>query len=99
MTASENMIAVLGRTWAHLAGLSAMELAVNIGLSLVILTAAYVLGRLAKVWLRRAAEVIPGPSDAEKHVRTRRVARFTTFILEPFVRDGVVSVVDGGIAV
>lgn len=82
MTASEGMIAVLDRTWAHMAALTAMELAVNIGLSLVMLTLAYGLGRAAKVWLRRAAQVIPGPSDAEKHVRTRRVARFTTFILD-----------------
>lgn len=82
LTASESMIALADRTWAHLADLTPLELAVNIGLSLVILTAAYVLGRLAKVWLRRAAEIIPGPSDAEKHVRTRRVASFTTLILD-----------------
>lgn len=82
MTASESMIAVLSRTWAHIAALTPVELAVNIGLSLVIVATAYAGARLANVWLRRAAQVIPGPSDAEKHVRTRRVARFTTFILD-----------------
>ncbi|HEX6860746.1 MAG TPA: mechanosensitive ion channel domain-containing protein [Caulobacteraceae bacterium] len=96
MTASESIISVFDRTFAHLAALSPMALAVNVGLSVLIVGAAYIAERLAKVWLRRAAQVIPGPSDAEKHVRTRRVARFTTFVLNLVL---IVAVVFGLAAV
>jgi small conductance mechanosensitive channel len=76
-TASEQIIAAFYAAWAHLAGLSALELAVNSGLSIAVVGLAFGLGRLAKAALHRGASILPGRADAEKHVRTRRVARFT----------------------
>lgn len=81
-TASERLFQGLGLFWTHVGALGPMELGTNIALSLAIVAAAALAGRVIRVLLRRAAQVIPGPSDAEKHVRTRRVTRFTWAVVE-----------------
>lgn len=81
-TASEQLLAVARMVWDDLASLTATELAINSGLTALIIAAAFILSKLVKAALNRGAKILPGPSDAEKHVRTRRVARFTVSILD-----------------
>lgn len=82
VTASENIIQAVSNLWLHLTALEPLELGVNIGLSLLIVAAAAGISQAARFGLRRAAQALPGPSDAEKHVRTRRVARLTWTVFQ-----------------
>lgn len=81
-TASERLIGGLTAAWTALRELGPLEASINIGLSALVLIAAYAAGRLVQYLLHRGARALPGPADAEKHVRTRRVARFTWTVFE-----------------
>ncbi|WP_374576209.1 mechanosensitive ion channel family protein [Phenylobacterium sp.] len=81
-TASEQLIHATRDLILNLMELSPLELAVNSALSLGVVGVAVLAAHLVRAALRRAASVLPGPSDAEKHVRTRRVARFTVTVFD-----------------
>lgn len=93
VTASENIIQAVSNLWLHLTALEPMELGVNIGLSLLIVAVAAGISHAARFGLRRAARALPGPSDAEKHVRTRRVARFTWTVFQVVLTAGAIFAV------
>lgn len=94
-TASEQLLTTFHTAWSDLASLTPVEIAVNSGLSIAIVVAALVLARILKAGLRRGASILPGPADAEKHVRTRRVARFTLTVFDIALTLGAVYLVLG----
>lgn len=94
-TASEQLLAAAQGAWTDLVALSPTEIAVNSGLSLGIAALAVLLGRILKAGLRRGASILPGRSDAEKHVRTRRVARFTLSVFDAALSLGALYLILG----
>lgn len=94
-TASEQLLAAFQGVWTDLAALTPTEVAVNSGLTLGVIVLAFVLARMLKAGLRRGARILPGRADAEKHVRTRRVARFTLTVLDAALTLGAVYLILG----
>jgi len=94
-TASEQLLAAFQDVWTDLAALTPTEVAVNSGLTLGVIVLAFVLARMLKAGLRRGARILPGRADAEKHVRTRRVARFTLTVFDAALTLGAVYLILG----
>ena len=81
-TASETIITSVRESWHALITLGPAALALNIGLSVLAIGVAVLLGYLARRLLRQGARALPGPADAEKTIRTRRVATLTWNVIE-----------------
>lgn len=81
-TASEQIISGFRESWSALLTLSPTALALNVALSLLLLAAAVGVGLLVRRLLRRGARAVPGPADAEKTIRTRRVATLTWSVFQ-----------------
>lgn len=81
-TASEAIISSARESWVALVSLGPAALALNVGLSILAIAVAVLLGYLARRLLRQGARALPGPADAEKTIRTRRVASLTWNVIE-----------------
>lgn len=94
-TASEQLISAAHDLWNGLIALTPVEIAMNSGMTLVVIGAAWLVARVVKAALRRGAKILPGPADAEKHVRTRRVARFTVSVVDAALALGAAYLILG----
>jgi small conductance mechanosensitive channel len=81
-TASEQVILGVQESWSALLRLGPAALALNVALSLLVVGAAFGVGLLVRRLLKRGARAVPGPSDAEKTIRTRRVTQVTWAVFE-----------------
>ena len=81
-TASETIISSVRESWVALITLGPAALALNVGLSVLAVAIAIALGVLARRLLRQGARAVPGPADAEKTIRTRRVATLAWNVVE-----------------
>lgn len=79
MTASERIMAALRGLPAHFSSLSPLAWLVNLGLTLAVLTIAWSAGRLVKRLALMGAQRLPGPADAERTVRSHRLARLASW--------------------
>jgi len=75
MTASERILAGLKALIVHFTAMSPLAWTINLALTLGVSLLAVAAGRLAKRLARFGAHRLPGPPDAEKTVRTNRLAR------------------------
>ncbi|MEW6392183.1 MAG: mechanosensitive ion channel family protein [Pseudomonadota bacterium] len=82
MTASERMLAALRGLLAHFSTLSLAALLINLALTAVVIGLAWGAGRLARRLTLVGAHRLPGPSDAEKTVRTHRLARLAGWAVQ-----------------
>jgi len=76
-TASEQVILGFRESWNALLRLGPGALALNIALSALVILAAVGAGLLVRRLLKRGVRAMPGPADAEKTIRTRRVTQVT----------------------
>lgn len=76
-TASEQVILGVRESWNALLRLGPGALALNIALSALVILAAVGAGLLVRRLLKRGVRAMPGPADAEKTIRTRRVTQVT----------------------
>ena len=76
-TASEQVILGFRESWNALLRLGPGALALNIALSVLVIIAAVGAGLLVRRLLKRGVRAMPGPADAEKTIRTRRVTQVT----------------------
>ncbi|MDP1618230.1 mechanosensitive ion channel family protein [Phenylobacterium sp.] len=76
-TASEQVILGFRESWNALLRLGPGALALNIALSALVILAAVGAGVLVRRLLKRGVRAMPGPADAEKTIRTRRVTQVT----------------------
>lgn len=76
-TASEQVILGFRESWNALLRLGPGALALNIALSVLVVIAAVGAGLLVRRLLKRGVRAMPGPADAEKTIRTRRVTQVT----------------------
>ena len=76
-TASEQVILGFHESWNALLRLGPGALALNIALSVLVIVAAVGAGLLVRRLLKRGVRAMPGPADAEKTIRTRRVTQVT----------------------
>jgi len=74
MTASERILAALKGLLAHFSTLSLTAWLINLALTAVVIAMAWGAGRLARRLTLIGAHRLPGPADAEKTVRTNRLA-------------------------
>jgi small conductance mechanosensitive channel len=74
MTAAGALNAVLGGLITHFAGAGRGALALDSVLSFAVVAAAFVGSRLLRKWVLRQIRALPGRRDAERHIRTRRIA-------------------------
>lgn len=81
MTASERLVSAWASAWTALSGLTPSELAVDAGLTIGILLAAWILARLAGRFLRALSHHVPGAPTADKMVRTSRLGRLLLLIV------------------
>lgn len=81
-TASEQVILGFQESWNALLRLGPGALALNVVLSALVVAAAFGVGLLVRRLLRRGARAVPGPADAEKTIRTRRVTQVTWAVFE-----------------
>lgn len=81
-TASETIISSVRESWVALITLGPAALALNVALSVLAVAIAIALGVLARRLLRQGARAVPGPADAEKTIRTRRVATLAWNVVE-----------------
>jgi len=82
MTASERILAGLRALFTHFAALSPLAWVIDIALTLAVSALALAAGRLARRLARLGAHHLPGPSDAEKTVRTSRLARLAGWVVQ-----------------
>jgi small conductance mechanosensitive channel len=90
MTASERILAGLRALLTHFSGLSPLVWMIDIALTAGVSAAALAAGRLTKRLARLGAHHLPGPSDAEKSVRSNRLARLAGRVAQ--VAAGVAAV-------
>jgi small conductance mechanosensitive channel len=90
MTASERILAALRALLTHFSGLSPLVWMIDIALTAGVSAAALAAGRLTKRLARLGAHHLPGPSDAEKTVRSNRLARLAGRVAQ--VAAGVAAV-------
>ncbi|MDZ4318433.1 MAG: mechanosensitive ion channel [Phenylobacterium sp.] len=81
-TASEQVILGFQESWNALLRLGPAALALNVALSALVLGAAFGVGLLVRRLLKRGVRAVPGPADAEKTIRTRRVTQVTWAVFE-----------------
>lgn len=81
MTASEQLASAWNGAKAAFAGLTPLELALDAGLTLAILLAAWFLAALAGRFFRALSHHVPGAPTAEKMVRTSRLGRLLLLIV------------------
>jgi small conductance mechanosensitive channel len=79
MTASERILAALAGLLTHFSALSLTAWLINLALTTAIITLAWAAGRVARRFTLIGAHRLPGPADAEKTVRTHRLARLAGF--------------------
>jgi small-conductance mechanosensitive channel len=84
MTASERILAALRGLLAHFSSLTLMGLLINVGLTVLAVAVAWAAGRLARRLAVVGAHHLPGPADAEKTVRTHRLARLAGVAVQAF---------------
>ncbi|KQZ06164.1 hypothetical protein ASD21_00535 [Caulobacter sp. Root1455] len=82
MTASERILAGLRALLAHFSGLSPLAWMIDIALTVGVAAVALAAGRLARRLTRLGAHHLPGPSDAEKTVRSNRLARLAGRVVQ-----------------
>jgi len=75
MTASERILAALKGLLAQFSALSLTAWMINLALTAIVIGVAWAAGRLARRLTLIGAQRLPGPADAEKTVRTHRLAR------------------------
>ncbi|WP_419316808.1 mechanosensitive ion channel family protein [Caulobacter sp. ErkDOM-E] len=75
MTASERILASLKALIAHFTAMSPLAWTINLALTVGVSLLAVATGRLARRLARFGAQHLPGPPDAEKTVRSNRLAR------------------------
>lgn len=78
-TASERLLDAWASVSTTLGNLSPAGVAIDAGLSIVIVAIAWVIGIVAARFLRGLSRRLPGPATAEKMVRTSRLARLVLF--------------------
>jgi len=81
-TASERLLASFEAFFQRLVQLSPGELALNLTLSFLVVAAAVGLAVVTHRAILAGVRKAPGPPDAEKTVRTTRVARFTRGVVD-----------------
>lgn len=81
MTAGEQIQQAWRQMTEAWSAMNAQALLLNLGLTILILVAAVLLGAIARKLLVNLVRRIPGPPNADKHVRSGRVARFSTFVV------------------
>ncbi|MDP1874263.1 mechanosensitive ion channel family protein [Phenylobacterium sp.] len=81
-TASEQVILSVRESWAALLRLGPGALALNVALSVLVVAMAFGAGLLVRRLLKRGVRAMPGPADAEKTIRTRRVTQVTWAVFE-----------------
>lgn len=81
-TASEQVILGFQESWNALLRLGPAALALNVALSALVLGVAFGVGLVVRRLLKRGARAVPGPADAEKTIRTRRVTQVTWAVFE-----------------
>jgi small conductance mechanosensitive channel len=82
MTASERILAALQGLLAHFSALSPIAWLVNFALTFAVIAIAWAAGRLARRLTLLGAHRLPGPADAEKTVRTHRLARLAGWCVQ-----------------
>ncbi|PIB96863.1 mechanosensitive ion channel family protein [Caulobacter sp. X] len=79
MTASERILAALKGLLTHFSALSLTGWLINLALTATVIALAWAAGRVARRLTLIGAHRLPGPADAEKTVRTHRLARLAGF--------------------
>lgn len=79
MTASERILAALKGLLTHFSALSLTGWLINLALTAAVIALAWAAGRVARRLTLIGAHRLPGPADAEKTVRTHRLARLAGF--------------------
>lgn len=82
MTASERILAALQGLLTHFLSLTPLAWLINIGLTLIAVLVAWIAGRLARRLTLMGAHRLPGPADAERTVRTHRLARLAGWTVQ-----------------
>lgn len=77
-TAGEQLVGGFNALASHLTGLGPAEVAIDVGLSVTVVAAAFGLRALARMLLRAGARRAPGPPTAEKKVRASRLVRVSS---------------------
>lgn len=94
-TASEQIITGVQESWFALLRLGPGALALNVALSVLLIAAAFALAFLVRRLLKQGARAVPGPADAEKTIRTRRVATVVWSVFEVALVAGTVLLLAG----
>lgn len=81
MTAAERLRTAWAEILGSWSGLDVQAILLNLGLTVVIVVGAMILGLVAQRVFRNLLRRIPGPSTADKHVRSGRVARFSALVM------------------
>lgn len=93
MTASERILAGLKALIAHFAGMSPLAWTINLALTFGVTFLAVAAGRTARRLARLGAHHLPGPPDAEKTVRSNRLARLAGRIVQALAAVAAVLVI------
>lgn len=81
MTAGERILAAFKGLLTHFTALSLTGWVINLSLTATVIVLAWATGRLARRLALVGAHRLPGPADAEKTVRTHRLARLAGLIV------------------
>lgn len=95
MSASQQLLSWGESVLGTLRSMTPAELSINVALSLGALITALVMAWLGRRLLDLGARRAPGPPSAERKVRTTRVVRLSTTVLEIILAFGAVVVVCG----
>ncbi len=93
MTASQAITQGVRAMWAGLAALDPLSLTINLVLTAAVIGVALVGSRLGRLAVRRCVRRLPGPRDAERTIRMRRIVRLAQAALNVVLSVGAAATV------